>query len=103
MSIGAALTTVPLLTWLRPASIVTGIAVGAIVIALGIAGTDTQGRGTLPMSAQAAGDRGLALGLLLIGVLFAEIGDHASVALFGGAGLVTLLLTLTTRYSTQPL
>ena len=73
------------------------------MMALGIAGSGSQGRGTLPVSAQAVYDRGMALGLLLVGALFGAVGDHWSLVLFGGAGLAALLVTLTTRYSGGPL
>jgi hypothetical protein len=103
VSVGTALMVLPLLTTLEPAVIVSGIAVGGLQIALGIAGTDSQGRGTLPVSAQAVYDRGLALGLLSVGVLFGALGDRPAMLIFGVAGLAVLLVTLTTRYSVRPL
>ena len=103
ISAGTALMMVPLVASLKPAAVVTGIAVGAIAVALGIAGTDSQGRGTLPVSAQAVYDRGLALGLLLVAALFGATGDQDSLLLFGSAGVASLLVTLTTRYSVRPL
>lgn len=92
----------PLVTGLNPAPVVTGVAVGGLAVALGIAGTGTQGRGTLPISVQAVYDRGLALGLLALGVLYGALGDQASVLVFGLAGLSILLVTVTTRYSVRP-
>jgi hypothetical protein len=99
ISAGTALMMVPFAAELQPAAIVTGVVVGVITVALGVAGTDSQGRGTLPVSAQAASDRGLALGLLAVGILFGLNGDQGSLLVFGGAGLGALLVTLTTRYS----
>jgi hypothetical protein len=93
----------PIVASLNPAVVVTGIAVGGLAVSLGIAGTDTQGRGTLPISAQAVYDRGLALGLLAVGVLYGALGDHAALLLFGVAGLAVLLVTVTTRYSVRTL
>jgi|SRR5215211_1154352 len=99
ISAGSALMMLPFAAGLQPAAMVTGVVVGAITVALGLAGTDSQGRGTLPVSAQATLDRGLALGLLAVGILFGAGGDQASLVVFGGAGLGALLVTLTTRYT----
>ncbi len=101
ISVGTALMVVPIVASLTPAVVVTGIALGALQVSLGIAGTDSQGRGTLPISAQAVYDRGLALGLLLVGVLYGVVGYRPALALFGTAGLAALLVTMTTRYSTR--
>ena len=103
ISAGTALMMLPFLIGLGPATVVTGVGVGAVTVALGIAGTGSQGRGTIPVSAQALYDRGLALGLLLAGALFGAVGDHWSLLVFGGAGLLALLVTLTTRYSARTL
>ncbi|HKF79580.1 MAG TPA: hypothetical protein VKB17_02005 [Thermoleophilaceae bacterium] len=103
VSVGSALMVLPLVLGLMPAVLVTGIAVGALQVALGLAGTDSEGRGTLPVSVQAVYDRGLATGLLAVGVLFGVVGDQAALLLFGSAGLSVLLVTLTTRYSVRPL
>jgi hypothetical protein len=103
ISVGTVLMLLPFVTGMGPAVVVTGIAVGALQIALGIAGTDSQGRGTLPVSVQAVYDRGLAIGLLAVGVLFGMVGDKAALVLFGAAGLAVLAVTVTTRYSTRPL
>jgi hypothetical protein len=99
MSVGSVLMVLPIVTGMSSAVVVTGIAVGALQTALGIAGTDSEGRGTLPLSAQAAYDRGLALGLLAVGVLFGVLGQGAALLLFGLAGLAVLAVTVTTRYS----
>ena len=67
---GTALIALPVALGLGSAAILTGITVGVIATGLGIAGTDTNGRGTLPLSAHAVYDRGLAVGLLLAGIFF---------------------------------
>jgi hypothetical protein len=103
ISVGAPLMGLPFVLGLSPAVVVTGTAVGALQIALGVAGTDSQGRGTLPVSVQAVYDRGLALGLLAAAVLFGAVGDRAALFLFGAAGVAVLAVTVTTRYSTRPL
>ena len=99
---GAVLMTIPLTGGFSAAATVTGVAVGAIAVGLGIAGTGSDGRGTLPISAQAAYDRGLSLGLLLVALLFGFAGDGLAMAIFGAAGLAALAVTLTTRYSATP-
>ena len=101
ISVGTTLMMVPVVVGMSPAAVVTGIAIGALQVSLGIAGTGTQGRGTLPISAQAVYDRGMALGLLMVGLLFGIVGDRASLALFGAAGLAALIVTVTTRYSVR--
>ena len=96
---GSALIAVPLLLGLGPAPIVTGVLVGSIAIALGVAGTEPGSRGSLPLSTQAAYDRGLALGLILSAALFLLYGELAAMALFASAGLAALIMTSVTRYS----
>src|SRR5262245_8421659 len=97
---GSALIAVPLLLGLDAAPIVTGVLVGSPAIALGLAGTEPGGRGSLPMSTQAAWDRGLGLGLLLAGGIFGLFGELDAMALFAVAGVTGLIMTSVTRYST---
>ena len=96
---GTALFALPVVLGLGGAAILTGIAVGVIATGLGIAGTDSGGRGTLPLTAQAVYDRGLAVGLLLAGVIFGLAGEPAALALFGAAGVTQLMLGSLTRYT----
>jgi hypothetical protein len=101
ISVGTVLMVLPLVTGMAPSVVVTGIFVGALEMTLGIAGTGGQGRGTIPVSAQAVYDRGLAVGLLAIGVLYGIVGDQMALLLFGASGLAVLLVTITTRYSVR--
>jgi hypothetical protein len=96
---GSALIAVPFLLGLDAAPLVTGVLVGSLAIALGLAGTEPGSRGSLPMSSQAAYDRGLALGLLLSAGIFGVFGELAAMALFAAAGLAALIMTSVTRYS----
>ncbi len=96
---GGALIVSPLLVGLSASAIVTGIAIGAVAMALGLAGTAPEGRGTLPVSAQAVYDRGLALGLVLAGIFFGLAGQPAALAFFGAAGMAALLIATATRYT----
>jgi hypothetical protein len=99
LAAGTALLLVPSLLELSTAAVVTGVGIGALAMALGIAGTGTDGPGTLPISAHAAYDRGLAFGLLLAAVLFGLAGERAALAFFGASGIAALLVATTTRYS----
>jgi hypothetical protein len=99
MAAGTALIGVPFAVGLDAAAIVTGLTIGVIVVALALAGTATGGRGTLPVSAQAAYDRGIALGLLVVAVIFGISGDLGAALLFATAGLAALIVTSITRYS----
>lgn len=99
---GSALIVLPAALGMSAAALVTGLAIGVLTVALGVAGTATEGRGTLPISAHAAYDRGLALGLLAVAVLFGATGEPAALALFGAAGAGQLVLGIATRYSARP-
>jgi hypothetical protein len=101
MVAGSALIAVPFLMGLDAAPLVTGVLVGTLAIALGLAGTEPGGRGALPLSAQAVYDRGLALGLLLSGGIFGLAGQPEAMVLFTGAGVVALVMTAVTRYSAR--
>ena len=101
MVAGSALIAVPFLMGLEAAPLVTGVLVGTLAIALGLAGTEPGGRGSLPLSAQAVYDRGLALGLSLSAGIFGIAGEPAAMVLFAGAGLLALIMTAVTRYSAR--
>jgi hypothetical protein len=99
---GTALIVAPLFLGLASAAIVTGVVVGAVVVALALAGTESQGRGTLPLPAQAALDRGLALGLMATALIFGLAGDTEALLVFAVAGIAALIVTSMTRYSARP-
>jgi hypothetical protein len=96
---GSALIGVPFILGLEAAPLVTGVLVGSIAIALGLAGTEPGARGSLPLSTQAVYDRGLALGLILSAGLFALFGQWEAMGLFAVAGIAALITTSVTRYS----
>lgn len=102
VAVGSGLMVGPAALGLSAAAIVTGFVVGILATALGIAGTGSDDRGTLSLSAQAVYDRGLALGLLGAALVFGLAGDGLALALFGAIGLLTLLVALTTRYTVRP-
>jgi hypothetical protein len=96
---GSALIAVPFLLGLDAAPLVTGVLVGSLTIALGVAGTEPGTRGSLPLSTQAVYDRGLAVGLIVSAGLFALFGELEAMALFAVAGIAALIMTSVTRYS----
>ena len=96
---GSALVALPIVLGLSAAAIATSVTVGVAAWGLGISGTDTQGRGTLSVSAHAVYDRGLAFGLLLVAITFGVIGESSAAAYFAGAALLTFLLAGFTKYS----
>ncbi len=102
MSAGTALIGLPFAFGLGAAAIVTGLAIGVVIVALALAGTESSGRGTLPVSAQAVYDRGIGFGLLAVAVLFGVSGDLAAALLFATAGVAALIVTAITRYSASP-
>ena len=99
---GSVLIFAPVALGLSATAILAGLLAGVLTMALGIAGTDSQGRGTLSLSAQAVYDRALSLGLLGAAVALGAGGDRRALALFGAAGLATLLVAVTTRYTVRP-
>jgi len=96
---GAALIVAPFVLALDAAALVTGVLVGALAVALGLAGTEPGARGSLSLSSQAVYDRGLALGLILSAIIFALSGQPEAMGLFAAAGLAALVMTAVTRYS----
>ena len=97
--LGVAIPVTAALLSLSEAAQVSGLAIAILVVGLGLAGTASSGRGTVPVSQQAGYDLGLALGLAGAAVLFALVGDAPAVALFAGFGVLTLMINLFTRYT----
>jgi hypothetical protein len=102
MAAGTVLIGLPFALGLSAAPIVTGTLVGIVMVALALAGTETSGRGTLPLAAQAAYDRGLGIGLLITGGLFGIADDPLAGLLFAAVGLTALAVSSVTRYSAHP-
>jgi hypothetical protein len=99
---GAALIALPFALALSAAAVLLGTIAGALAVGLGISGTAGHGRGTLPVSVQAAYDRLLALSLLIAAIAFGSADQDVALTVFGLAGVATLLVSLTTRYSFAP-
>ena len=77
----------------------TGVVIGSVAVALSLAGTETSGRGTIPLSAQAVYDRALGVGLILAAAASAPRSMPGAMALFGLTGAAALLVTSITSYS----
>ena len=102
VALGTTLMLVPVALGLTPAAVAAAFVTGVLAVGLGLAGTASSGRGTLPVTVQRSYDQGLAIGLVLTSVLFAAVGDMPALALFAAAGLLSLLITGLTRYSAGP-
>ena len=99
LSAGLALISVPFMLGLEAAAVATALAVGVVTVALGLSGTEPAGRGTVPISAQAVYDRGLAIGLIAAAAIFALAGQLGATAVFATVGAATLVVTAITSYS----
>ena len=93
---------VPFALGLPTAAVITAVVIGAILFGLGVSATDTGERGTLPISAHAAYDAGIALGLALVGIVFGVAGSGPALVFFVLAGVVELGLASLTRYTPAP-
>ena len=102
MAAGIGLIAGPALLGAGAAALITGLVLGALAIELGVAGTATEGRGTLPISAHAVYDRGLAFGLFVAAAIFGLTGETSVAPVFAAAGALALVVTSITRYSASP-
>ena len=102
MTVGLGLIVAPFPLGLGTSALVTGVLIGTLMVALALAGTESSGRGTVPVSAHADYDRGIALGLVLAAAVYAIAGQLEAALLFGIAGAAALILTTLTRYSARP-
>ena len=102
MLAGAGLIAAPFVLALDAAALVTAVGIGGIMVALAVAGTDSSGRGTHPVSAQAVYDRGIAAGLMLTALIFGAADETEAALMFGIAGAAALIVTSITRYSARP-
>ena len=98
IALGSAILAAPFVFGLGPAALVTGFVVGTVVIGLGI-GSSGTGRGSVSVSAHAAYDGGIAIGLIGAGIVFGIAGDLGALALLTGAGVLQTALVATTRYT----
>jgi len=73
--------------------------IGFMLLGLALSATDTDGRGTLPISAHATYDAAIALVLLAMAVIFGLAGEPLALAVLLVAGVAQLVLNGFTRYS----
>ncbi len=99
MIVGTGLILAPIALQLGLAAAMTGVVIGSVVVALSLAGTETTGRGTIPLAAQAVYDRALGVGLILAAAAFGAAGMPGAMLLFGLTGAAALLVTSITSYS----
>jgi hypothetical protein len=99
---GIGLIVAPALLGSGSAALIAGVVFGALAIELGLAGTASEGRGTLPISAHAVYDRALALGLFVAAAIFGLTSEPDAAPVFAAAGALTLVVTSITRYSARP-
>ena len=88
----------PFVFGLGPAALVTAVAIGAVLMGLAL-GASGSGRGSIPVSAHAAYDGGIAVGLIGAGILLGIAGDATALVVLATAGLLQTALSASTRYS----
>lgn len=98
IALASAVMAAPFVFGLGPAALVTSVAIGAILMGLALGASGT-GRGSIPVSAHAAYDSGIAFGLVGAGVMLGIAGDGAALLVFVAAGLAQVALSASTRYT----
>jgi hypothetical protein len=78
---------------------ITAGALGVVLFGLAVSATDTEGRGTLPISAHAAYDAAVALVLIGAALVFGVAGEAPALVFLLTAGIAQLTLSGFTRYS----
>ena len=88
----------PFLFGFTPAGTVAAVVIGALIVGLSLAAASPE-RGSLPISAHFAFDRGIVIGLLGGGALVGLAGDAGAALFLALTGVALLALSLSTRYS----
>jgi hypothetical protein len=101
LALGAALIILPFPLGLPPGTVIAGVAIGAVLAGLAISGSEPSGRGGLPLSAHAAYDWGVGIGLICAAVVLGLGTGPASFILFLAAGFAELALIASTSYTTS--
>lgn len=99
LGLGTAVMAAPFVLGFGPAGLVTAVLIGAVVVGLALAGSGDEGRGTIPISAHATYDIGLAIGMIGAGLALGIAGDGAALGALAVAGLIQVVLSANTRYS----
>ncbi|MEA2386656.1 MAG: hypothetical protein QOJ22_830 [Thermoleophilaceae bacterium] len=80
------------------ATITAGV-IGVVLFGLAVSATESEGRGTIPVSAHAAYDAAVALVLVGAAVVFGLAGQHTALLFLLAAGTAQLTLNALTRYT----
>jgi hypothetical protein len=94
-----ALLSVPFAIGLSLDATITAGVIGIVLFGLAVSATDSDGRGTLPVSAHATYDAAVALVLVGAAVVFGVAGEVPALALLLAAGIAQLMLNGFTRYT----
>ena len=98
IALATAIMASPFVFGFGPAALVTAVAIGALLMGLAL-GASGSGRGSIPVSAHAAYDSGIAIGLVGSGILLGIAGDSAALLVLAVAGLLQSALSASTRYT----
>jgi len=99
LGLAASLILLPYAIGLSPSAVMVGIAVGALLAGLAISGSESTGRGTIPLSAHAVYDWAIATGLICAGIVLGFVSGPAALFIFLAAGCAELALSASTSYS----
>lgn len=102
LAMGSMVMALPFGLGMSAAAALTGAGIGALLITLGVAGTATEGRGTIALTALAAYDRALGFVLIAAGIGFAVAEQPTAGVFFIAAGVLELAAAAATRYSAAP-
>jgi len=94
-----ALIAVPFAIGLSLDATITAGVIGLILFGLAVSATDSEGRGTLPISAHATYDAAVALVLVGAAIVFGIAGEVPALVFLLLAGIAQLILNGFTRYS----
>ena len=98
IALATAVMAAPFVFGLGPAALVTAVVIGALLMGLALGASGT-GRGSIPVSAHAAYDSGIAFGLVAAGVMLGFAGDGTALLVLVAAGVLQMALNVATRYS----
>jgi hypothetical protein len=94
-----ALIAVPFTIGLSLNATITATVVGIVLFGLAVSATASEGRGTLPISAHATYDAGVALVLIGAAIVFGLMGEVPALVFLLAAGVAQLTLNGFTRYT----
>ena len=94
-----ALIGVPFAIGLSVDATITAGVVGIVLFGLAVSATESEGRGTLPISAHATYDAAVAFVLVGAAVVFGLLGEVPALVFLLAAGIAQLTLNGFTRYS----